>query len=511
MYREALVHKPGDHLLLTKFLELIADEGDWSYSLDLVRRLTETEKDPKVRARYGHLAGMIARDELDEHDLAETLMTRALDDDPMAFQLADDLEALLDTNGERDQLAAFYYKRLESVREQEGRPGEPLRLWTALGELLLELGRHDDAVVAFEVAQNLDPESEARRIRLVDLYEGDPGYDAKAIEQHHALLRRDKQRVESYKALRALYERAGQKERAAACEDALEVLDHLDVRVIEDGIKDLFDKQGNPAFSRARSISDADWLTLARLDVDLQLSAVFALVAPAFAVERARIRPPQGMATREDEVPAQVQRVLTRVAGSFGIALPPVYIDRDQISACKLVMRVREGRLVPVLLIGRPALEHFDDHELAFVLARQLADLRNDRIARLFVPGRGELAQILELAMNLKDETKTGTSARWLVNALHPLELDQAKALGARLRERNIVPLRAALDWLAATERAADRIGFVVVGDLANSVRVLERDPNASTGEVNRVLELVWSSVTEDVLAVRGRVEAWGT
>jgi hypothetical protein len=58
---------------------------------------------------------------------------------------------------------------------------------------------------------------------------------------------------------------------------------------------------------------------------------------------------------------------------------------------------------------------------------------------------------------------------------------------------------------MAATERAADRIGFVVVGDLASCVRVLERD---QTGE--RVTELVWSSVTDEVLAVRARVEGWG-
>ncbi|HEV7559674.1 MAG TPA: tetratricopeptide repeat protein, partial [Kofleriaceae bacterium] len=42
MYREALAHKKTDHLLLTKFLELVADDGDWSYSLDLVQRLIDT-------------------------------------------------------------------------------------------------------------------------------------------------------------------------------------------------------------------------------------------------------------------------------------------------------------------------------------------------------------------------------------------------------------------------------------------------------------------------------------
>jgi tetratricopeptide (TPR) repeat protein len=57
MYREAIQYRPGDHLLLTKFLELVADDGDWSYSLDVVRKLIASEKDPKVRARYKHLAG----------------------------------------------------------------------------------------------------------------------------------------------------------------------------------------------------------------------------------------------------------------------------------------------------------------------------------------------------------------------------------------------------------------------------------------------------------------------
>lgn len=509
MYREALVHKPGDHLLLTKFLELVADDGDWSYSLDLVRRLIETENDPKVRARYGHLAGMIARDELDDHDIAAQLFDKAIEHDPSSFAASDELEALLETSGDRAALAAFYYRRLEHVRELEGRPGERLRLWDKLGELLLELDRHDDAIVAFEVALRLDPDNQARRIRLADLFEGEPAHDAKAITLHQSVLRSDKRRAESYKTLRGLYERAGQPERAQACTDALTVLEGMDVRVIEDGIQSLFarGRTAEPRDSIKRTLSDEDWLALSRIDVDVQLSALFALVAPRFAAERARIRPPQGLPTREHDVPAPIRAVLTQVATSFGIACPPVYLDREQIAAGKVTLRARDGVLVPVLVIGRPALDNLDHHELAFVLARQLADLRNDRIARLLVPRAGELAQIVELATALKRDTASN-AARWLHSSLHPVELDQALAIGTRLRERGVQPLRGAVDWLVATERAADRIGFVVVGDLANCVRVLERDPTTSGDD--RVLELVWSSVTEEVLSVRGRVESWG-
>jgi hypothetical protein len=101
-----------------------------------------------------------------------------------------------------------------------------------------------------------------------------------------------------------------------------------------------------------------------------------------------------------------------------------------------------------------------------------------------------------------------------MATSLHPVELDQALAIGARLRDRGVHPMTAALSWLAATERAADRIGFVIVGDLPTCIHMLEREqpaPSAATAnDANRILELVWASVTEELLAVRGRVEGWG-
>src|SRR5262245_11919201 len=224
MYREALSHRPGDHVLLTKFLELVTEEGDWSYSMDVVQRLIDSEKDPKVRARYRHLAGMIARDELEDHDRAVELLGQAVDDDPFNFAAADELEAVLDASDDRKALATYFYKRLDQVRNNEGRGGERLRLWDHLGELLLELDNHDDAVVAFEVAVSLDADNVDRRKRLADLYSADTKHDTKAIAQHHAILRGNKRQLDSYKALRALYDRIRQPERARACQEALDVI-----------------------------------------------------------------------------------------------------------------------------------------------------------------------------------------------------------------------------------------------------------------------------------------------
>jgi len=502
MYREALAYRPGDHLLLTKFLHIVAEEGDWSYALDLVQRLVDTEQDPKVRARYRHTAAMIARDELTDTDLAAAMLEQAVDDDPLAFTAADELEQLLGNLNDFEELVRFYYRRLEHVRVHEGREGERLRLWDRLASLCMALDRTEDALTAYEVGLSLAPDDLGRRLRLAELYTKSPTHLLKAIEQHQAILELDKRRIASYEALRALYSRTRQPEKALACAEALTVLGE---HAVKDRLLALF--AGGPsaeATRPARALTNDDWMTLARLDVDLQLSALFGLVAPAFAAERTRMRPPQGLPAREHDVPPAIANVLAKVVKVFGIASPPVYLDREQLTPCAVTMRARGGVLVPVLVIGRPALAgQIDDSELAFVIARQLADLRNDRIARLLCPRPSELAQIIELATT-RPEDSTSHAAKWLATSLHPVELDQTHALGARIRERGLQPLRAALDWIAATERAADRIGFVVGGDLAACVRVLDRD---QTGE--RVTELVWSSVTEAVLAVRSRVEGW--
>lgn len=510
MYREALRYKPHDHMLLTKSLGLVADEGDWSYSLDLLQRLIDTEKEPQVRSRYRHASAQISRDELGDNEAAVAMLEQGVEDAPDAFACADDLEQLIGKMGEREQLVKFLYRRLEQMREREGRPGERLRLWDRLGELLLELGNREDALVAFEVGVQLDPDGVERKQRVADLYlDSDPKHAATTISLHHAVLRQNKRRGTSYQALRTLYQRTGEAEKARALDAAIT---QLSERVLEHKLDSLFDDAPPVTEEAAHGkderklapLTNEDWIALARVDVDLQLSALFALVAPAFAAERARLRPPPNMPAREHDVPDATARVIVRVVRAFGIPRPPIYFDRDQAVGSKVVLRVRAGELVPVLMLG-PTLAS-DPGELAFGLARQLADLRTDRIARLLCPRPPELAQIVELATALASGDAGSHAARWSTSALHPVELDSARMIGKRLVDRAINPMTAALNWLASTERAADRIGLVIAGDLATCVRALAADPAA---DASRVLELIWSSTTEEVLGVRAKLEGW--
>jgi Tfp pilus assembly protein PilF len=512
MYREALAHRPHDHVLLTKSLGLIAGEGDWSYGLDLAQRLIETEQDAPVRARYRQLAAMILRDELGRAGDAADELARAVEDAPLWFEAADDLEALLARQPDAERNLRFYYRRLEQLRGDEGRPGELVRLWDKLGALCLALGRRDDARCAYEVALSLEPDDLPRRRRLAELCVacGSEHFDD-AIAHHQAILDETQGRVASYEALAALYAQTGRPSHARACEDAIGI---LGVRAVPPAI-------ASPA-SRAVTAGtpvpiDPDGWWMLSGDVDLQLSALFALVAPVVAVERARLRPPPrhvpGLALPDDDRAAA--RVLRRVLGALDLARPPVTIDRDQAAACRVALRAIDGALAPAVVLGRPALaDGVDERALAFTIARRLADLRPDRFARLLCPRADDLAQIVDLAQVLAlggappTGDARGRAARWLASSLDPVALDQVVRLGQRLRDR-VDPARAAQAWLEATERAGDRVGLVIAGDLAACVRALEGEPAATSDPRERILALVRASVGEDVLAVRARLERW--
>src|SRR6185295_8668374 len=99
------------------------------------------EKTAAARAKYRHAAGLICRDELGRPEQAAKLLSEALDDDPSAERSAEALETLLRERQEWKELARFYRKTLKRLGSEssgpdgDGKNGERLRVWSALGEL----------------------------------------------------------------------------------------------------------------------------------------------------------------------------------------------------------------------------------------------------------------------------------------------------------------------------------------------------------------------------------------
>ena len=81
----------------------------------------------------------------------------------------------------------------------------------------------------------------------------------------------------------------------------------------------------------------------------------------------------------------------------------------------------------------------------------------------------------------------------------------QRGQIGARLRAQNARAERVALGWLRATDLTASRAAFALTGDLMACAKLIAAEPAGphTLPPTERVTDLVWSSVTEDLFAVR--------
>ena len=295
-------------------------------------KLIDTEKDPKVRARYRHLAGMIARDELDDHERARpscsrrrSTTTRSRSPPPTSSSRCSI------TSDDRTALADVLLQAASSrCASNEGRPGERLRLWDHLGELLHRARPTTTTRSSRSRSRSsLDPDNLDRRKRLADLY---ADRHASTTPRRSRSTRRscatNKRHLESYKALRALYERTRQPERAKAVPGRARRARRERV----DKIGELFDGRRRRPRRTTATAARAHERGLARageLDVDLQLSALFAVVAPPFAVERARMRPPLAVPRKEHELPRTCRRC-SRASLACSITPAPAGLLRER-------------------------------------------------------------------------------------------------------------------------------------------------------------------------------------
>ena len=92
-----------------------------------------------------------------------------------------------------------------------------------------------------------------------------------------------------------------------------------------------------------------------------------------------------------------------------------------------------------------------------------------------------------------------------LDKALPPPQLEQVKAIGLKLREANTRAEDAALAWLRATDLTGNRAGLLLGGDLESCARLVasEGQPAGAAAPTERLLDLVWSSVTEELFAAK--------
>ncbi|MGZ3427977.1 MAG: tetratricopeptide repeat protein, partial [Polyangia bacterium] len=498
---------PDDVRLLHRLLGVFIEQKAWGQALGVLDRLIRDQPKPETRAKYHYTAGMICLEHLGRFADASEHLWSSVEGDPGYKRAAVALEEMLRKHKSWKELARFYQfvlQKLEPI-DSDSKRAEQLRMWSELGELYFaRLHDADSAVVALEVARRLEPTAR-RRQQLATVCTAAGGrHLALAMEEHRALLAEDKARIASYRALKERCLETGRPDEAAACAEALTCLKP--------------DEEEVPATAPVEPRRPLTPELLARLrhpDESVELAALFSIVAPQVAARRAaRERTPlvrQRLLAADDARP--IARALMRAASAFGLGAPAVSIAPNQVAPVALACAVDGQQVTPLLLLSASLVA--DSHgevELLFDVARAVTQLRPELLIRLLLPLPAELAHLVEAAMALAGETsgdaatgELGKTTQALKSGLPAAALDQLAAIGHRLRVRGTRPQAAALRWLQASDLGVNRAALVVAGDVRRCARVLKDEPPPATAldAPHRVLDLIWSSATDEVLTAR--------
>ncbi len=518
-WREGLELQPENHKLLHKCLDVYVEEKSWSRALEMLERLIACEKTTSVRAKYRHAAGLICRDELGRSEDAATHLSAALDDDGSLERSAQALEELYIDRREWKALARFYRKTLkrlgpESPENADGKNEERRRIWTAVGDVCLsQLGERESALAALEVALTFGKATLERHKQIADLYvQAGPDKFDKAILEHQYILRNEKNRVVSYRALKHLYIQTSQRDKSIHLSYALAFLKKGEPDDLE---KIARHKAQLPGLLTAkRTISDEMWQRLTHPDEDRYLDALFAIMGPMLAVAQAQPHKALGL-VRKEALPLDDARsyakALKYVATALGVPAPETYVRPEQKEPVTFAYCVDKSQYVPVFVLGAPLVgDKRGEREQVFELGRRVAQLRPERLLRLVLPQAQQLGIVVEAAMALggdvlDETTDLGKMAAAMKRSLAAAQLEQVAAIGRKLRAGGVRGEAAALAWLQASDLTALRAGYMLAGDLETSARLVAGEPQPGTAlpATQRLLDLVWSSVTEDMFAVR--------
>lgn len=522
-YLEGLKIAPTSRVLLHKALEAFTDQRQWRRAIETLDQLSGLEDSPERRARFHYTAAVIARDELDDQELAVDKFNAALDDNPLTPKAFEAVDNLLTQRRDWRNLARAYRRQLKRLGPDA--PTDKLvELWTRLGDICADhLGDTEAATEAYQVACELAPDDISRHEQLADLYlEAGEARRAEAIQELQFLLAHAPDRVELYKALASLYRAEHELDKAFCVAQALVFLG-----AASDEERMLYEKFRPRGFTPApRRLTEELWQkAIIHPREDKAVGAIFASTLGAVAAGTAQPITAFGLSpdsrTDLDRDPRPVSRVIKYVAGVLAIDPAPMVWLQEDGDGLRVANTVGLGadrqKLVPSLLVGAPVIGKSDERELAFEVGKRMAYLRAERFVTLAVGTLPKLEAAFAAAVLASGARVTGhdglpftpesEEAKKLASQLQrqvpgPL-LEQVGELSTKLAGRIGNGLIA--NWRAATDLTANRVGFILANDFEVAARSIatEGASLSSLSVKERLRDLLAFAVSEQYFAVR--------
>jgi Tfp pilus assembly protein PilF len=375
-YRNALLSTPDDLPALAGLARGLVRQRDWSNAAATLRRLAavESERD----ARVGHLValGDLLAGPAEDPEGAADAFEGALAVDPSNVLAMDRLDTILTELEEPSRLAAALGRFLEVTPDARARRMRLAALWSGP---LASNGRAVDELRIVVSGNGGDVQARAELARVLEAADRLP----EAITEHIALLRLERLRVDSLRALRRLCERAGQRRRAlraAAALVALGLSEPDEVRLVRE--------------SRVRWTPEASGTVNAgEFDTYIRhpderhpataLLAAMSEVLPrlyGLALEDWGVTKQDRLAARSDD---PVRALITRVGTWLGVEETfDVYTARSVATRVEIEAGPPPALLVPANILSQPL------QEACRQIGRQLGHLRAGTYGISRIPGK---------------------------------------------------------------------------------------------------------------------------
>jgi len=511
-YEEALATEPNRRGILYKTLDYYTQEKEWPEAVATLEKLADLENDPQARAKLNYAMAAIHRDELRNDNKAIELFSKVLDDSPLYPKAFEAIEKLFGEGKQWKELERAYRKQIKRLPQDT--PSETkLRLWDALAEVALKQHDKESAALTMEVAASLDRDNLARQERLAQMYFdlGPAGAD-KAIAQHQYLLSRQPDRIESYKALAALYFQNGAHDKMWCVAGAMTCLGKADppLRALYDNFRP------TQLLAATGKFNDDIWRRVLHPSENPYMSALLAVLSPAIARTTAQPHKAIGL-TRQDRIDIagsnwSYSAALRYVANTVETPIPDVFIRKDVPGTANPINLKEKNTLTPALVIGIGFDQLSSQSQVIFDLAKRMVMLRPERFPRY------SLATPAALEIAVRAGLQLGGSP--IGNGGHGDEVDKmAKQLDRQLS----APIKAELKgiakryvdacgesvdvagWIVGSDLTASRAALVLCGDIVAATNVLSLEPTGQSlwPVQDRIKNLIAFFVSEDHFLIR--------
>ena len=403
-----------------------------------------------------------------DDELAVMHLERSLDADPTRDAALAGLEELWRRRGEVRPIERQYRRLLYRLA---GRHTErELAIWLKLAGLYRnELDDLESTRIAYASAARLQPENAAIQAALADIESGTLDRFHERAQELRVRFRRD---PSSPEPVASLFEQAMAASRFDVAFMTASALVAMSAAPIS--AQEMYQRYRPRFVVRAQQRFDDElWDEVRHPEDSAPIGHLFALLEPvvgrAAPVHLADTEVSEGTRLDDVDLPAAFVRVRAYAAHMLGVSVPPVYARPDfghQIHVAAVSP--------PVLLVGDEALAAPERSELSFRLGRAMSYLRPGRTLAGSHQARF-LKQILLAAFSAthhggsEDLEQTVVDLRNAIVGLSADDLGEVGRLLEYLRSENrTINLSR---WTRAMARTADRVGFVLSGDLPAAAR----------------------------------------